>query len=78
MAKYKITHHVDDCIGCGSCSAICPDFWELVEGNEYKAHLKGSKKVNNTEELEIEEKDFKCNKEAIDICPVECIKIEKI
>ena len=74
MAKFKIKHQKDDCIGCGACTAACPDFWEMDES--YKSHLKGSKKQGKIEVLEIDE--LGCNKDAADICPVECIKIKKL
>ena len=70
--KYKITQNQKECIGCGACTAVCPKFWKL--NNEGKAGLINSK--NN--ELIIEEKDLKCNKEAAESCPIEIIKIEKI
>lgn len=68
----KIQHNLKECIGCGSCVAVCADFFEL-KGD--KAHLKGGKKKGNIEELEV--KDAKCVGEAIEICPVQCIKIIK-
>ena len=61
------------CIGCGSCSALCPKFFELAE--EEKAHLKGSKFDAKTEKEELEINDADCAKEASEICPVQCIKI---
>ena len=72
---YKIVHEIELCIGCGTCVALCPKFWEL-KGN--KAHLKGSKKIGKTEVLEISDKDLSCNKEAVANCPVQCISIKKI
>lgn len=70
----KIIHEREKCIGCGSCAALCPDFWEMAEDG--KATLKNS--VKNAEgnfELEIEE--IGCNQEAADSCPVKCIFIVK-
>ena len=73
MAKFKIEHYREDCIGCGACTATCPDFWEM--GGDYKSHLKGSKKSGNISTLEIDK--LGCNKDAADMCPVQCIKIKK-
>jgi len=74
MAKFKIEHYREDCIGCGACTATCPDFWEM--GGDYKSHLKGSKKQGKIEVLEIDK--LGCNQDAADTCPVECIKIKKL
>jgi len=52
------------CIGCGSCEAVCPDFFEMDDEN--KPHFKENK-----------EKDKSCIKEAADICPIQIIEIEK-
>ena len=72
----KIIFNKEECIGCGSCAAVCPDFWEMTD--DMKSRLKNS--VQNAEkkfELEIEEKDAACNEEASQICPTQVIKIEK-
>jgi ferredoxin len=77
MAKYKILHNYDECISCGACAAICPEFWEMDD--EGIAHLKESVKVDNHWELIITTEDSKArNQEAAEACPVDIIKIEKI
>ena len=43
MAKHKILHYKDDCISCGACAAIYPEFWEMDD--EGLAHLKESRKL---------------------------------
>ena len=48
------------CIGCGSCSAVCPEVFEM--GDDMKAHVK---KGANTSKP--------CIKEAIETCPVDAI-----
>ena len=60
---FKIKFEKEKCIGCGSCAATCPDNWEIVEG---KAHPKKTTL-----------KEVGCNKEAEEICPVNCIYVEK-
>ncbi|MCD6233255.1 ferredoxin [bacterium] len=71
----KIIHNKSKCIGCGSCVALCPKFFEM--GEEGTAHLKGAKINSETqnEELEIEEPD--CAQDAAKICPAQCIVVEK-
>lgn len=61
MAKIVQTH--EECIGCGACVAVC-DNWEM--GSDGKAQAK---------KTDVDE--IGCNKEAADVCPVGCIKIEK-
>jgi len=70
MARYKISFDRKVCIGSGACTSVCPENWELVEKNgEFKAKPK---------KLDISEEEYASNAEAAAICPVECIRIEKI
>ena len=71
----KIIQEHEKCIGCGSCTAVCSKYWEMAEDG--KAKLKGAQanSQNGNYELEVEKLD--CNQEAVDICPVQCIRIEK-
>ncbi len=67
MAKYKIVIDKDKCIGCGACAAQCPDNFEMMSGDEFKA------KVRKAEVTELG-----CCQEAVDICPVQAISIKKL
>lgn len=70
----KVIHEREKCIGCGSCIAVCAKFFEM--GEDGKAVLKGAnKKDDGTFELEIG--DEGCLPEAVDICPVQIIKLTK-
>lgn len=62
----EIIHNKSECIGCGACTAVCPSNWEL--GGDNKAVPKKTK---------ISDDELKCNKEAEQVCPVNCIKIEE-
>ncbi|MDP6138871.1 MAG: ferredoxin [Candidatus Woesearchaeota archaeon] len=74
--KYILRHDRPNCIGCGACEAVAPDFWEMEEDG--KSNIKGSKNIDNGwQELEIKEKDFAVNKDAADSCPVNVIHIIK-
>jgi len=67
----KIIQKHDECIGCGTCVALCPKFWEMADDG--KARLKGSEKNPETGEYELEIKKSECNQEAADACPVQII-----
>jgi len=66
----KVTIDQEKCISCGSCSAVCSDVFELDENS--KACFKEG---NSPTELEID--DPGCIDEAVEICPVQVIKVEK-
>ncbi|PIO00257.1 ferredoxin [archaeon CG10_big_fil_rev_8_21_14_0_10_43_11] len=60
----NVTVDEQTCIGCGSCEAICPKAFYLIDG------LAKVKKDHAATNGELEE--------AIDICPVDAIKkVEK-
>lgn len=57
----KIIIDKEKCIGCAACTSVCDNF-EMKDG---KAHAK---------KTEVDEAG--CNKEAVDICPVQAISIK--
>lgn len=70
----KIIFNREECIGCGSCGALCPLFWDMAD--DMKADLKNAKlNEDNKFELEVSEEDKSCNQDAVDCCPVQIIKI---
>jgi ferredoxin len=69
----KIIIEKAKCIGCGSCQAVCADFFELRDDG--KSHLKGGTFNNEKDMEELEIKEAGCAKEAMEICPVQCIKL---
>lgn len=70
MAKIKIER--EKCIGCGSCAALCPKYFEMAEDG--KSHIKDAVK-QEIEELEVEK--IECAESAAEACPAQCIHIEK-
>jgi len=70
----KIIHEREKCIGCGSCVALCPKFWEMAEDG--KSTLKNAAK-NEEGNYELEVKEAGCNQEAADSCPVQIIHLIK-
>ena len=70
MGKSKIIHFKKDCISCGACAAICPDYWKMDD--EGLAQLKGSENKGEHWELKINTEESKAmNQEAADVCPVQ-------
>ena len=70
MLKIKIER--EKCIGCGSCAALCPKCFEIIDDG--KSHIKNATK-QDVEELEVVKVD--CAESAAEACPVQCIHIEK-
>lgn len=70
----KIIIERSKCIGCGSCVAVCPKFFDLASDDDGLADLKGS--VQNGDNFELEVTDADCAKEAVEICPVQVIRLE--
>jgi ferredoxin len=61
---FKIVHDRNACIGCGACAAICSANWKMNKD--------GKSDPKKTSLAEIG-----CNQEAVDSCPVQCIKVQK-
>lgn len=76
MTKYNIELKRPECIGCGACTAVSSEFWEMADDG--KSNIKGGTKKGDDMELEIEEKDLETNKEAAESCPVNVIHITDI
>lgn len=65
MAKFKIIHERDDCIGCGACVSVCPENWMMADDGKSKPKKTDLDKIG-------------CNQAAADGCPVHCIHINKV
>jgi len=79
LMPYKIEHDRTNCIACAACSIVAPEFWEM-SSEDGKSDLIGSKCISGNEEivkeeLEIKENDYKKNKQAAEMCPVNVIHI---
>jgi ferredoxin len=72
MAKIIIEH--EKCIGCGSCAAICPKYFEMAEDG--KSKLKGGA-LSQAGNYELETEKLECAESAAEACPVQCIQITK-
>ncbi len=58
----KIIVNQDTCIGCAACVAACPKSFEMFEGK--------------ARPIKSEVKKITCEKEAVEICPVQAISIK--
>jgi ferredoxin len=74
----KVVHFKKDCISCGACAAISPEYWEMDEVG--LAQLKEGTSINEHWEKDIDlnvapqEKNF--HQEAADVCPVNIIHLK--
>jgi len=85
----KVILEREKCIGCGSCAALCPKYFEIVDDG--KSSIKKAKRDSKTgnDELEIPMAEpsrtrdkvgvnkTECTQEAADSCPVQAIHIVK-
>lgn len=71
----KVILEREKCIGCGSCQALCPKQFKLVDDG--KSSLIGGTRDAKTGNDEIETDKLGCAESAADSCPVQCIHIEK-
>jgi len=71
----KIIQKHEDCIGCGTCVVLCPDFWETDNDGKVKPKIGQKNEKTGDYEFEVEEDKIGCNKEAEESCPVGIIKI---
>jgi ferredoxin len=62
--KLKIIQDREKCIGCGACVAVCPDNWFMEDDGK-----------SSPKKTTIEKEG--CNKQAVEACPVQIIKIVK-
>lgn len=75
MGKFLIEHDRPNCIGCGACIAVAPEFWEM--NDDGKSDVKGGKnRKDGWQEREISEKELDANKQAAETCPVNVIHIK--
>ena len=76
MAKFKIILEIDTCIGCGACSVIAPNKWEMDD--EGKSVLLNAEKKDGKYEKVVDESEFGEYQESAEACPVEAIHIKNL
>lgn len=68
----KLSHDRNQCIHCGACVSVCPEFFE----DNGEITLKGGNYEDNLGTLEITDDKKSIAETAVSVCPVGCIKIE--
>ena len=71
MASYRVIINRNECVSCGNCIGMCPEYFEFDEDN--LSHLKGSRRTEANDELEVDNAD--CCIDAAISCPVTCIHV---
>ncbi len=69
----KIIQERQKCIGCGSCVFVCQKYWKICDDG--KVDLLGSKLNSKTKNMELIVRKVSCHQKAVNICPVQCIRI---
>lgn len=69
----KVEQDRQNCIGCGACAAICPDYWSMADDG--KARIKGAKPEGANEVATVPDSDKECNMSAAQSCPVNVIRV---
>ena len=76
MEQHKVLHFKKDCISCGACAAISPNFFEMDP--QGLAELKGSSTNVDHQELDLDTEEARAQcQEAADVCPVNIIHVKK-
>lgn len=69
----KLIHDRSQCIHCGACVSVTPDFFAeegtiILKGGSYDSDDRGT--------LEITEDQIPTAQGSVDVCPVTCIHLE--
>jgi len=71
MVKFKVVLEREDCTGCESCVASCPDSFEMADDG--LAHMMGSTRLGSNDELDMDDLGY-C-KDGAEVCPVNVIHV---
>lgn len=77
--QYKVTIDRPQCIGDGSCQAVCPEVFEL---DDTVGIAQITQKYRRNPEMlglgEIPDEMVECAETAADVCPVSIISVEEV
>ena len=74
-AKKTVTHYRDNCIGCGACTAVCPNGWRLSDDDGKAILLDGEERKAGVFVKQVHPEDVEENELAAMCCPVRIIKV---
>jgi ferredoxin len=69
----KITR--DECVSCGTCVDVCPEFFELSEEDTLNQVLEQYRNDGRLDEGTVPPELEACVTEAADLCPVQVILV---
>lgn len=69
----KITR--DECVSCGTCADVCPEFFELGEEDTLSQVLEQYRNDGRQDEGTVPPELEACVTEAADLCPVQVILV---
>ena len=72
----KLRHLKNDCIACGACASIAPDFWKL-DADGYASIIDYDGQDGDYFYKEISSEDVPDNQDAADLCPVNIIFVDE-
>ena len=73
---FRITHHRENCIGCGYCVEVAPYRW-IMNKEDGKSNLISAKNKKGIYNIMVADDEYSDNKEAEELCPVKIIKINR-
>jgi len=80
VVKYRVEVDKESCIGCGVCSSLLPDVFEL--GDDGKSRIVEKYRVSDDESKSVgevgEEKYADTLNQVVDSCPTQAIKVTKV
>ncbi len=71
----KVSIDRNDCISCGNCWTICPDFFEQNHNDDFSQVIEMYRVGGNIAEGEAPQKLENLVREAADSCPVQIIHV---
>lgn len=80
----KVIFKQGKCTGCSACTVVAPDLFKMVDTDQgQRSSVVNPSKEEKTDEGLVQERELKTDeelqqaKEAVDVCPAECIILEE-